>query len=115
MARFITVAALLALASCESGDNAVGPRGGLVVSEDGRFSVEVRPGALEDDVEIAIEKVGCGSMHVDAVGPCYEVTPAGVGFLFPATVTFELDGPMHDGVPADDLALIVAHGQEWNF
>ena len=53
-------------------------------------------------------------LHVDAVGPCYEVSPAGVGFLFPATVTFELDaGEMHDGVPVGDLALIVARGPEW--
>ena len=104
----------LALSGCESGGDTVGPRGGTIVSEDGRFSVEVRPGALEEDVEIAIAEVECSSMHVDAVGPCYEVSPAGVGFLFPATVTFELDaGEMHDGVPVDDLALIVARGPEW--
>lgn len=118
MARFIAVVALLSsLAGCESGaGDSVGPRGGTVVSADGRFSVEIRPGALEDDVEIAIEEVACGAMGVDALGPCYEVTPAGVGFLSPAKVTFELDldGEMQNGVPARDLALIVAHGQEWN-
>lgn len=109
----LVVLTLLALSGCESGGDTIGPRGGTIVSEDGRFSVEIRPGALEDDLEIAIAEVECTSMHVDAVGPCYEVSPAGVGFLFPATVTFELDGEMHDGVPVDDLALLVARGPEW--
>ena len=115
MSRFsFTVLAVLALvAGCESSGDSVGPRGGTIVSEDGRFSLEIRPGALEQDVDIAIHEVGCGSMGVDAVGPCYRVTPAGMGFLYPATVTFELEGDSHDGVPADDLGLIIAHGKEW--
>lgn len=115
MSRFsFTVLATLALvAGCESSGDSVGPRGGTIVSEDGRFSLEIRPGALEDDVDIAIHEVGCGSMGVDAVGPCYRVTPAGTGFLLPATVSFELDGETHDGVPAHELALIVAHGNDW--
>ncbi len=99
----------IALSGCESGGDTVGPRGGTIVSDDGRFSVEIRPGALEDDVAITIAEAECGSM----VGPCYEVSPAGVGFLFPAKVTFELEGEMHDGVPVDDLALIVSRGTEW--
>jgi hypothetical protein len=107
------VAALLTLAGCESGGETVGPRGGTVVSADGRFSVEVRPGALEDEVEIAIEEVGCDSMGAPALGPCYEVGPTGVGFLFPAKITFELEGDTHDGIDADELVLIAAHGDEW--
>ena len=71
MSRFsFTVLAVLALvAGCESSGDSVGPRGGTIVSEDGRFSLEIRPGALEQDVDIAIHEVGCGSMGVDAVGP----------------------------------------------
>ena len=114
MTRFsFIVLAALAVAGCESSGDSVGPRGGTIVSEDGRFSLEIRPGALESDVDIQIHDVGCGSMGVDVVGPCYRVTPSGMGFLLPATVTFELEGDTHDGVPADELALIVAHGQEW--
>jgi len=114
MARFsFTVIALLALGACEQGSDSVGPRGGTIVSEDGRFSLDIAPGALESDVDIRIEEIPCRGMDVDAVGPCYQVTPKGMGFLLPARVTFELDGSMHDGVPAEELALIVAHGSEW--
>lgn len=114
MAR-LTRISLLAIAcatGCDAGDGeTIGPRGGTVVSDDGRFSLEIRPGALEDDVDITIDEVDCEAMSVTAVGPCYEVGPRGTGFLFPAKVTYELDDADLDG--ADSLAFKVQKADDW--
>ena len=109
-----TLIAFAALTACEQGGgDELGPRGGTVVSEDGRLSVEIRPGALDEDISIAMHEVPCASMDIDALG-CYQVSPKGVGFSFPARVTFELDDATLDGGPADELAILVAHGHDWN-
>jgi hypothetical protein len=97
---------------CEAqGGETIGPRGGMVVSDDGRLSLDVRPGALEDDVDITIDEIDCGEMDIAAVGPCYEVGPRGTAFLFPAKLTYELDDADLDG--ADDLAFSVQREEKW--
>ncbi len=114
MAR-LTKISMLAIAfatACQSADGeTVGPRGGMVVSDDGRLSLEVRPGALEDEVDITIEEIDCGAMEIAAVGPCYEVGPRGTAFLFPAKLTYELDDADLDD--ADDLAFSVQREETW--
>jgi hypothetical protein len=103
--------ALVLATGCQPAGEVVGPRGGTVVSEDGRFSVEIAPGALDREVEITIETIPCGEMTGVAIGSCYEVGPRGTAFSFPAKVTFELDDDQIAGVTADRLAL---SGQKQN-
>jgi hypothetical protein len=86
----------------------VGPRGGVVVSDDGLFALEIPVGALDHEIEIEIEQVDC---EVAAVGHCYDVHPQGTGFLKPARATFELGGM--DMNPRS-LALVVERDADWN-
>jgi len=78
----------------ESGTE-IGPRGGLVTSEDGRLTLEVPAGALLDAVPISIERIDDGPDN--ASGPTYQVEPYGVSFLRPAHLTYDVsDGLMDD-------------------
>jgi hypothetical protein len=101
------------VAGCDLAGQTVGPRGGTVVSEDGRFSVEIAPGALEEMVEITIEERACAAIDVDAIGPCYEVGPRGTAFLFPARVVVELDGGDIAGATGERLALSTERDAKW--
>ena len=113
LAKILFVASILA-AGCDLAGETIGPRGGVVVSEDGRFSVEIAAGALDRDVDITIEAVSCGETDGLALGPCYEVGPRGTAFLFPAKVTMELDAGEFDAVSADRLALSSRREQHWD-
>lgn len=113
LTKMLFVACVLG-AGCDLAGETMGPRGGTVVSEDGRFSLEIAPGALDHDVEITIATVACGAMDQTAVGACYEVGPRGTAFLFPAKVTFELDGDSLAGVRADHLALSGRREHGWD-
>lgn len=109
----IAVVALTVLSGCDGGDvETIGPRGGTVVSEDGRFSLDIPAGALEEQVEISVEVVECEA--ADSVGPCYDVMPHGVGFLYPATVTFELGGMELGPVDPHSLGFIAEREEGWN-
>lgn len=99
---------------CHIEGEIVGARGGTIVSEDGRFSVEIAAGALDHDVEITIETVPCGAMKGVAIGSCYEVGPRGTAFSFPAKVTFELDDDQIAGISADELALSGQKDDDWS-
>lgn len=98
---------------CDLGGQVIGPEGGIVVSDDGRFSIEVAPGALEDDVAITVEERSCATMDVDAVGTCYQVGPRGTSFLFPARVVVELDGGDIAEHASDRLALSGRRDSKW--
>ncbi|NIP31116.1 MAG: hypothetical protein GTO02_15420, partial [Candidatus Dadabacteria bacterium] len=37
--------------------NKIGPDGGTIVTSDGRFTLEIPPGALEEEVEISLELI----------------------------------------------------------
>jgi hypothetical protein len=113
LAKMLFVASVLA-SGCDLAGETMGPRGGTVVSEDGRFSLEIAAGALDHDVEITIEAVSCGAMEQTAVGSCYEVGPRGTAFLFPAKVTFELDADSVASVTADHLALSGRREHGWD-
>jgi hypothetical protein len=87
---------LLAPIACDPADaSTVGPRGGTIVSADGRFSIEIPAGALDTDVDIEVTETGCATPR--AVGSCYVVEPRGTTFFMPAEVTYELaDMPLSD-------------------
>ena len=73
----------------------VGPRGGIVASEDGRVTLEIPAGALLDTVPISIEQIDDGPE--DASGPTYTVEPYGVTFLRPAHLSYDVsDGLMEN-------------------
>lgn len=109
-----SVLALATVGACSGEGETIGPRGGSIVSDDGRFSLEVPAGALSHDVTITIDEVDCAGMALaHAVGTCYQLGPRGTGFLYPATVTYELDESL-DGVRPESLALSVRRNSGWN-
>lgn len=83
LAAFATVAV-----GCDATGETIGPRGGTLVSEDGRFSLDIPAGALEADLDLSIEEVECGLG--EAIGSCYAVFPRGTTFLLPAEVAYEV-------------------------
>ena len=93
----------------------VGPRGGVITSEDGRFSVEIPAGALDQEIDITIEQVDCEmDESTDALAECYEVGPVGLPLLFPAKVTYEVDDSMFDLVSPEAIAVAVEKEEHWN-
>lgn len=112
----IALSALLPVLALTSGCDGqqgveIGPRGGVVVSDDGRFSLEIPAGALEQPVEITVEEVACEA--ADSLGPCYEVGPIGMPLQFPGMVTYDLADGMLDGVDVDALTVLAEGEQSW--
>lgn len=108
------VAALVAfgaLTGCDTAQDGetVGPRGGVVFSDDGRVTLEIPEGALADDVEITIER--CDDGPEDAVGPAYEIHPLGTTFTAPATLVYDLSEDMD--VPMDELTVVTHSRDGW--
>ncbi|MCR9159550.1 MAG: hypothetical protein ACE37F_04325 [Nannocystaceae bacterium] len=64
----------------------IGPEGGVVISEDGRLSLEVPEGALSEPTEVSVEQVECED---DGQADCYAVGPASVQFSRPVQVVYE--------------------------
>ncbi len=117
LTKMALVASVLAgglTAGCDAEGEEIGSRGGIVVSEDGRFSVEIAPDALDHTVDVTITTVTCGTMTERAVGPCYAVGPRGTAFLFPAKISVELDDDTLEGVPASRLALSSRRELRWD-
>lgn len=97
-----------AAAGCDAQGETVGFRGGTVVSEDGRFALEIPQGALDHEIEIVIDEVEC---DVALDGTCYEVHPLGTAFLKPARATYELGGM---DMNPEAMALVVERESDWN-
>ncbi len=89
----------------------IGPPGGVVVSEDGRFTLEIAKGALERDTEIFIEEVECE--HAESVGPCYVVEPVGLPLLTPGLVTYDLNSSARDYVDFERLTVLTEDSSGW--
>jgi hypothetical protein len=64
----------------------IGPEGGSVQSEDGRFTLEIPADALATEVEISVEAVEC---QQEGEADCYQVTPEGIAFREPAAAIYE--------------------------
>ncbi len=92
---------------CDAGGEIVGPRGGTLVSDDGRFSVDIPAGALTREVELSIEEVECA--FGEAIGSCYAVLPLGTTFLFPAEVAYEVA----DMNVSDDVGVVAQAADGW--
>jgi hypothetical protein len=101
-------AAIAAFASgCDTTGETIGPRGGTLISEDGRFSVDIPEGALASEVELSIEEVDCELG--EAIGSCYAVFPTGTTFLYPVEVAYEL-GDMDVN---EDIAVVAEASDGW--
>jgi hypothetical protein len=114
MARLtqISMLAIAVTTGCQEQGETIGPRGGTLISDDGRFTLEIAAGALDHDVDITIDEGDCGEMGVSAIGPCYAIEPRGTGFLFPAKVTYELGDELQE-FDADELALSMEREDNW--
>jgi len=111
----IAKAALVALVSMtgcsEDEGTPIDDRGGVVVSDDGRFTLEIPPGALDQEVVITVDEVECEQDTV--VGPCYEVGPVGLPLLFPGEVAYELDAVDLDGLDLEALSVLTEREDAW--
>jgi hypothetical protein len=101
----------LAATGCDQASDGIGPRGGEIVSADGRLTLTVPEGALDQTVAIEIAEVT--DRPDGAVGPAYELLPAGTSFTRPATVTFELEDD--DLQYYSDLALVSHKEDQWYY
>lgn len=109
----LTLFWLVAMTSCVPHEGTeIGPRGGTVMSEDGRFMLEIPAGALEQAVEITLEEVAC--RRPESVGACYELGPVGLPLTVPGTVTYELDSEQLDGVDVEQLVLLTEREGHWS-
>ncbi len=104
--RFASACLLLALGACGGGGDGgagtgtssagvvIGAAGGTVVGPNGA-TVVVPPGALASDTTIAIEQTSAGSPPlpggVIAFGPMFALTPHGITFAVPVTLTVPFD------------------------
>ncbi len=103
----VLFASVVVLPACESGENVIGPRGGEVVSEDGRLTLTIPPGALDHAVEIEISEA---LVEPDRSVNCYHVSPRGTAFAIPATITYELEP---EDMEAVDLTWVSERGGTW--
>ncbi|MGH1342178.1 MAG: hypothetical protein ACRBN8_11530 [Nannocystales bacterium] len=107
-ATLIMGAALATLAvGCDGAGETIGPRGGSLASDDGRFSLEIPAGALDSDVELSIEEVECELSTT--IGSCYAVLPLGTTFLLPVEVAFEVA----DMNVTEDVGVVAQAADGW--
>lgn len=107
----IACLSLATLTGCDpAGDDVVGPEGGVVVSADGRLTLDIPEGALTDEVEITIEQVDALPPH--ALGPSYRVLPVGTVFEAPVQVLYNFSAEGMDVDPRD-VVLVVERDDGW--
>lgn len=114
----LVMAAVLVGCDGEEG-TLVGPRGGVVTSPDGRVTLEIPEGALDEEIAVSIDEVDEGPE--DAVGRVYAVEPALTMLQRPATLTYDFGAPALEGAEhldlnaADmaDLALVTEKEHGW--
>lgn len=107
----LALGALTLASGCDTNSGeTIGPRGGTLVSDDGRFSVDIPEGALDAELELHIETVPCELS--DAVGDCYAVSPRGTTFLRPVEVSYEL-ADMDTDLPLEGLGVVAEGADGW--
>lgn len=109
----LLLASTVATTGCDlaAGDG-IGRDGGVVVSEDGRMSLEIPAGALADEVEITIEVVAGPN---GSASDLYVMEPMGLVFERPVVVTFDFDAETLGGATADDLSLVAQREADWAY
>ncbi len=104
-------------AGCDQGSGTeVGPEGGLVVSDDGRLTVEVPAGALHDTVHVSIHAVDEGPEGAVRV---YAIEPMGTALVLPAMVEYDWsvsagsEGLSLEAGSMTDPTLVIERGDQW--
>ncbi len=93
--------------ACGLASNAViGPEGGVIVSEDGRLSLEIPEGALADPTEVSVELTPC---EHEALADCYVVGPTEVQFSRPVVVVYEAG----ELASMDEVSLLYKGASGW--
>lgn len=110
-AKIALAAAILTTGCTEPEGTTVGPRGGMVLSEDGRFALEIPEGALDQEVEITIDEVECD--QPEAIDTCYEIGPVGLPLMFPGTIVYDIDPEALEGLTPEDLTVLIEREDDW--
>jgi hypothetical protein len=105
---FISISVFSVL-SCSNNDEEIfrivnaliGPEGGTITSSDGRLTLTIPPGALDEDTEITIRRLSDNEIPEEFadenVGSAYELLPEGLEFNLPVTATLKLQTtPLQD-------------------
>jgi len=106
----IAFLAIATFTGCDVAGEGIGPEGGVVVSDDGRLTLDIPEGALDEPVEITIEEVD--DLPENALGPAYRVAPVGTAFNAPVQVVYNY-GARGMEVDPSDVVLVVERGTEW--
>ena len=108
-----------ALVACDAGEGtAIGPEGGVVVSDDGRLTLEIPAGALDEVVEVSIHAVEDGPADAAAIR-AYAIEPRGTTLVLPAHVEYDwaaqadADALTLEGATVEDPALVMERGTQW--
>jgi hypothetical protein len=109
--KILLAVAVLVTGCSEEEGTVIGPRGGVVASDDGLFTLEIPAGALDQEVDITIEEVDCDPPS--ALGPCYEVGPVGMPLLFPGTIVYQVDPDMLEGLQPEELTVLSEREEDW--
>ncbi len=110
MTRFASLlVCTLAATGCEQASNGIGPRGGEVISEDGRLTLVVPEGVMDKTVDVQIARVT--DLPEGAIGPAYQLLPVGTAFSRPATLIFELEETQTESYR--NLALVSQKNESW--
>src|SRR6188768_2979938 len=112
-----TFAALILVSTVATGcdlatGDQIGRDGGVVVSDDGRMSLEIPAGALDEAVEITIEAVPGPD---GSASDLYVMEPMNLVFERPVTVTFDYDGETLGDAEADDLTMVAQREGDWAY
>lgn len=90
----------------------IGPDGGIVVSDDGRMSLEVPPGALDETVEITIEVV---EGPEGAASDMYVLEPMGLVFAYPTELVYDYDDETAGEDEAEALTFMAQREADWAY
>lgn len=90
----------------------IGPEGGVVVSSDGRMTLEVPPGALDRSVEITIEATPGPE---GTVAPVYVIEPMGLTFQYPTELVFDYDATMLGEEDPEALEMVTQRELGWDY
>ncbi len=113
VALAVTLGLAFSATGCDTGaleGTEVGPRGGIVRSDDGRVTLEVPGGAMVDTMTLSI--VPADDAPEGAIGPTYALEPFGVTFATPAVVSYDIsDCEMHD---VGGVRLVTERDRGWD-
>lgn len=108
----IALAAAVFVPGCDGEEGTVvGPRGGVVTSEDGRVTLDVPEGALAD--EVAIQIVEAEDTPEDAIGPAYVIEPFGLTFSRPAELIYDVSDSAGEMDP-EAVRLVIEREDTWS-